>query len=370
MSRRWDDKAVERLLVVLPSWVGDAVMATPLLAALRHVPRVRGAEIVGYMRPGLDEVLTGGASIDRFVVGRPSGWAGPWREGRRLAREVDADAAVLLPNSWRLALTVAAAGVAERVGYAHDGRGVLLTRRVPAKPGTTRRTPVSAVDYYLWIATALGAPPEATADRRVRLGMTAQQRQAAETILSRAGIVAWERFALLNPGANREDKRWPAKRFGALAIELQRRFGARSLVNGSPAEREVVARVCATAAGAKPVNLVEAGITLGSLKGLCARAALVVTNDTGTRHVAAGMGCHDEAARGAATLLPQPSSSPSPAIVSLFGPTDPRWARLDYSSEVEVIARDGRMGSITIDEVVAACERLMAPRALPAATSP
>ncbi|MFM7799032.1 MAG: glycosyltransferase family 9 protein [Planctomycetota bacterium] len=285
---------IARLLVVLPSWVGDAVMATPALRALRE--SLAGARIELMGRPGLEAVLAGLPTFDAFHTHDMRGWLGPFTGAGRF-RAMRFDAVLLLPNSPRSGLFALATGARMRLGWARDGRGWMLTHGLtPPKD----RSPRSAVDWYADLAAwALQRP---VTDRVVALGCTDEQREAGARLLE--GLP--RPITLLNPGANREDKRWPAERFGELARRLLAARGGTVCVTGGPAEREVVERVV-KASGDAAVNLIDRGVTLGSLKTAIGMADLLVTNDTGPRHLAAGMGTR---------------------CVSLFGPTDPRWAAL------------------------------------------
>lgn len=316
---------VERLLVVLPSWVGDAVMATPALRALRRwLPDAR-IELTG--RPGLEAVLAGLSTFDAFHTHDMRGWLGPFTGVGRF-RAARFDAVLLLPNSPRSALFAFATGAPRRVGWARDARGWLLTHGLPAPRD---REPRSAVDWYAdLVAWALQRPLD---DRAVALACTPPQRDQGERLLE--GLP--RPITILNPGANRADKRWPAERFGELAKRLTSARGGAVCVTGGPAETEVVRRVVETAAGAA-VSLIDRGVHLGSLKAALGMADLLVTNDTGPRHLAAGMGT---------------------ACVSLFGPTDPRWAALhepgDRLREIRVLAEPFLPERLVADRVARFC---------------
>ena len=151
-------------------------------------------------------------------------------------------------------------------------------------------------------------------------------------VLARAGVGAGEVFALIKTGANNPAKRWPVERFGAIGAELARERGLRVLVTGSPDERELVENVTRAvneevardggrgrsgqerATGQHAVSLTACGVTLGALKAILSeregsrsRCRVLITNDTGPRHIAAAFGV---------------------PTVTLFGPTDPRWTTL------------------------------------------
>lgn len=298
-------RGVERLVVACPSWVGDCVMATPALRALRQA--LPEARITLLARPGLEALLAGAPWFDEIIVASNRGWLDPFRLGAQI-RDLRADAALLLPNSFRSAGTVWLSRIPRRIGYSRDGRGWMLTDRLPSPDP---RRPVPAVDYYAALtAWALGV---ATIERRMELFVTDEQQQAADALL--AGVD--KPFALLNPGGNRADKRWPIERFAAVAAELSRQHGLAIVVSGAPAEAVLLDQL-ATVSSVPVLNLASRGVTLGSLKSAIQRSAIVITNDTGPRHLA--------------VALDRP-------VVTLFGPTDHRWTTVNHSRERIVLAQ-------------------------------
>jgi heptosyltransferase-2 len=314
-----------RLLVVLPSWVGDAVMATPALRALRE--RLPDTRIEAMGRRGLDAVLAGLPHLDAFHTHAMRGWLGPFTGIGRF-RAMGFDAVLLLPNSPRSALFALATGARTRLGWGRDGRGWLLTHALPAPRDQVAR---SAVDWYAdLIAWATQRPLH---DRTVALSCTPQQHAEGEHLL--AGLP--RPITLLNPGANRADKRWPAERFAELARLLHQARGGSVCVTGGPNEAPLVRQVV-DAAGGAAVDLIARGVTLGSLKAALGMADLLVTNDTGPRHLAAGMGTR---------------------CVTLFGPTDPRWTTLHErpgpAREITLVAEPFLPAELMADRVARLC---------------
>src|SRR6516162_10047633 len=128
------------LAVFLPNWIGDAVMATPALRALRA--HFRGARMVGVLKPYVAGVLEGGDWFDELVCIQGRSWsqslpAVAWR-----LRRSGVELAVLLPNSFRSALAAWLGGCRRRVGYARYGRSPLLTDALePVRDEQGRRTP-------------------------------------------------------------------------------------------------------------------------------------------------------------------------------------------------------------------------------------
>jgi len=331
-----------RLLIVLPSWVGDAVMATPSLRVIREA--LPGAFIGGLARPGIDEVLAGSPFFDEMHVDRAVGMMGPKRVAARI-RHRRYDAALLLTNSFSTALISRLAGIPQRIGYDRDARGVLLTdaltppRRRDTPPFNRGEgdpggwAPVPACEYYFTLAQhflkglgriAGGRAGRAAIERMgpLELAVLTEDELAADELLRRARVPTSVRdapsFVVLNPGGNDEPKRWPADRFAALADYLSSHHRLIVLINGAPGEAELVARISAMCRPeTRRVELPKYGVTLGTLKALISRSRLVVTNDTGPRHIAAALG--------------RP-------VITLFGPTDHRWTSIPFLDEIRLLA--------------------------------
>jgi heptosyltransferase II len=313
-----------RLLVMCPSWVGDAVMATPALRLLRDA--MPGGFIGGLVRPGIDEVLAGTEFFDEVHVERAAGVMGPKHAAAKV-RPRRYDAALLLTNSFSTALTTRIAGIPRRVGYNRDARGLLLTDKLEApKRPDGRWAPIPAVSYYLHAAAwfldpSLPRCPAMTEAAGVwmELATTPEQRERGEAALAQAGITHGAPIAVLNPGGNNPGKRWPAERYGAVGRHLIEQHGCLVLVSGSPGEVELCGSVASAIGHPRAVNLAAVGVRLGWLKAIVERARIMVTNDTGPRHIAAALGV---------------------PVVSLFGPTDPRWTTIPAPGGETVLVAD------------------------------
>lgn len=340
----------------MPSWVGDAIMATPALRQVRSA--MPGAFVGALVRLGIDEVLDGTDLFDEVHVERAVGVMGPKRVAAVL-RSRRYEAALLLANSFSSALTARLAFIPRRVGYARDARSLLLTDRLaPPRRPDGRWAPTPAVTYYWNAACALVGRPERVPwdalppAARLELGVTPAQQDAADALLARAGVSPGARLAVLNPGGNNAAKRWPADRFAEVARRLRERRGMTPVVAGAPAEADLADAVAADA-GVGVVALPGLGLTLGALKGVVRRAAIMLTNDTGPRHIAAALGV---------------------PVVTLFGPTDPRWTTIPAPAGEAVIVADPtlppgeicddhpercRIDRIGIDDVWSAIDRLL-----------
>lgn len=323
------DAEPTRLLLVLPTWVGDAIMATP---AIRLIRASRPGALVGVLaRPGIDTLLEGTGLFDEAHVERAVGMMAP-KSAAAKVRMRRYNAAVLFKNSFSAALAVRMAGIPRRVGYARDARGMLLTDGLsPPMTPSGEWAIVPAVEYYLALArfylgltmattTGRGVGPGAgpaepgvadtmAGEPRLELAVTPADELAGAEVLARAGLdpLAAPPLAVLNPGGNNEAKRWPIDRFAAVADFLAQEHGLVVLVNGSPGERPLAESLVAMCAHSRAISLPSHGVTLGALKAITSRCRIMVTNDTGPRHIAAALGV---------------------PVVSLFGPTDHRWTSI------------------------------------------
>jgi len=341
--------ASRRLLVVMPSWVGDCVMATPVLRAVRAhcAAGDRGTFIAAYLRPHLSPLFESGGLFDACVAGRPGGFLGPGSEARRL-RAHGFDTALVLPNSFRAAWTIWLARIPRRIGYDRDKRGWLLSDRVPCPTPAGWHQPIPLIEYYLKLVAPFGVKPPDDASP----GLAPAEVETARTrnLLAAQGLDPARPIALLNPGASKPGKRWPADRFAALADRLHDTHDIQVVINGSPEERGLTRDVVGRIRRAKTLDLAQNETTLAMLAALCGLAELVVTNDTGTRHIAAAVGF--ERLR---------NNEPAPGIVTIFGTVHPEWTTLNYAKERELFDRNtGRIDAIGLDEVTEACHKVIA----------
>ena len=144
-----------KIAVFLPNWVGDAVMATPALSAIRR--RWPDGEVVAVLRPYVADVLEGTGLVDRVIDWDPrdkTHESSGWKLARQLRRE-RFDAAVLFPNSLRSGWMAWLSGATRRIGFARDARRWLLTDPIPV---TSRGVPHPVLDDYLRLAAELDCP--------------------------------------------------------------------------------------------------------------------------------------------------------------------------------------------------------------------
>ncbi len=294
----------QRIVVFAPNWVGDAVMFTPALRAIRQ--RFADAHISLLGRPAPTATLTPNPWTDEIVV-----FKGGVLASARALRRGRFDLAVLGPNSFRSALVARLGGVRRRVGYDRDGRELLLTDRIPPRRDAGGEfAVVPAIDYYLALAGHLGCDID---DKRMELAVAEADAAFAGTMLDKVEADKARPIVLLNPGASYgSSKVYPAKRFAAVADALIERRRAQIVINAGPNEHPIAAAVEDAMEHPPILNLAFVPNTLGLLKAMVRISDLMITNDTGPRHFAAAFGV---------------------PVVTIFGPTDPAWTEIYYDRE-------------------------------------
>lgn len=305
-----------RMLVRCPNHVGDVVMATPGLAALRAAHPA--AEIVAQLPAPLAPLLEGAGLVDA-IWPLPSPSAGRlalFREARRIAAH-HFDLGVAIPESISSALLMRLGCVRHVVGFARDPlRSALLHERVPADPAWGRRRLVSRERFVLRLVEAVGAKPAAGPPRLV-LATTEQEALRLDAVMRPLGLpldaLRTARPVVIAPGAGYGDaKCWPPESFGALADALIARGRVVVLV-GAPGEHARLAAVRRAMRGA-PIVL-DGALDLGALKVLLRHAGLLVANDAGTRHVAAAFGVPSVVFFGPTTVAKTPDNLERVAVL-------------------------------------------------------
>jgi heptosyltransferase-2 len=326
--------------------------------------RVRAAFPTAHITAGMRPYLRPLAGTDLFddIVDTPraQGLAEAWRQVRAMRRS-RFDLAIVLPNSLATGLVPFLAGVPWRLGY-RQGRPWLLNlgpsaqvrRRWWQRRSGPRRYPMPMPQYYEELLDVIGLPP---IDRHPRLSIDPADAAWVGQHLRTLGIAEGTPLLLLVVGANfGASKLWPPERFAALARTMQQQHGMRALVLVGPAEVELGERI---AKDGDAIALSRPVLPLDKLKALVARGTLMVTGDTGPRHLA--------------VAFDRP-------VVCLMGPNDPNYT--NYCLERQVVVRKDLpcspcqrkvcplqhhrcMRDITVEEVVAAGLQLMGATAPP-----
>ena len=280
-----------KIAIRAPNWLGDAVMALPAMEAVRRA--MPDAFLAVAAIPSVAPVFEEDTSARPDSVVTVS-------HRRAEARELRAggfDAILLLPNSFRTALTARRAGIPERWGFAVNMRTPLLTKRV-----SVPRTTVHQSAYYLELVRGLGMAAEA---RPPRVAVKPQTAGRATSLLESYGAAgAASPIVGFAPGAAYgHAKRWPPSRVTELIVRLSRERGAACVLLGAPSDRDAGREIeSSLPSDVRAINLI--GRTgLREFAGVLARCRAFVSNDSGGMHLAAAMGV---------------------PVTAIFGPTDER----------------------------------------------
>lgn len=277
-------KAIKRLLIRSTNWIGDAIMTTPAVRAIRR--NFPNARISMLAKPWVAPVFAHSPHVDEIIVfdagGRHAGVFGTLRLAKDL-RKGRYDAAILLQNAIEAAIIAFLAGIPRRIGFDTDGRRLLLTHPV-------RRTKaikaIHQTGYYLKILEGAGM----TAGRpTLELHLDPADIRRAAQMRAEFGIAPGRPLIGLNPSATfGPAKQWFPERYAALGDLLNKQLGALILIFGGPSDRELGRTI--TGLMSAPAIDLSGRTSLGEAMALIDRCTAFVTNDSGLMHVAAALG--------------------------------------------------------------------------------
>ncbi len=314
-------KTVTRILVKMPNWVGDCVMATPALALIKTA--IPHAEIHLLARPSVAGILQDNPHTSQVIIANDRDI--PAHILNQI-KSTDYAAITLLTNSLRSAWLARQLRIKRRIGFNREGRGLLLTHKLPYNPHewqtptpkplsrksikpTTKPLPPGQprhmVEYYLKLARATvealngDLNRAANMDFSMNLPLSRNAEEKVARLLRDAGIQG-KTLIGINPGAAAGPaKRWPPQHLGR-TIEILGRPDWAFISTASPAERHLNDAVQQVTE--YPIHTLGEQVTLRELPALISRFSLLISNDSGPMHIAA--------ARNVPTI-------------AIFGPTDP-----------------------------------------------
>lgn len=269
------------------------------IPALREIRRThRDWQLTVLARPWIADLYSREEFCDRIVIyenqGRHKGPAGKLRLARELRAE-KFERAILLQNAFDAALLAWAARIPERIGYARDARGLLLTSSVAVPE--RGEIPAHQRYYYLELLRRAGLSAAIPECGDIRLGGIEAAVEAGRAQWRRRGLPAAPWIGVSPGAAYGGAKCWPPERFAAAARELAEEFDSHVAVFGSSAETEP-ARFIANAVGERG-HCLAGETSLAEFIELAAACSLYLTNDSGPMHVAAALGVPTVAVFGA-----------------------------------------------------------------------
>ena len=276
-------KEIKRLLIRSTNWIGDAVMTTPAVRAIRH--NFPNAHISMLAKPWVAPVFAYSPHVDEIIIYEANGRHRGIRGTVRLAKDLRAyrfDAVILLQNAIEAALIAFMAGIPNRIGFDTDARRLLLTHPVRC---TRSIKSIHQTGYYLKMIEGAGL---VGGGQHLELSIGTEDRQRAERTLSAHGITPDRRVVGLNPSATfGPAKQWFPERYAALGDRLNSSLDATILLFGGPSDRKLgqdISRMMAA-----PAIDLSGRTSLGEAMALIDRCNAFVTNDSGLMHVAAAL---------------------------------------------------------------------------------
>lgn len=344
---RLKDSSRAHILIRAANWVGDAVMTTPVVRAVRsNFPRAR---ITVLAKPWVVPVYQNNPHVDHVMVYENQGRHKMGLGTLRLAKDMRFqrfDLAILMQNAFEAALLAFLARIPERLGYNTDARAMLLNRCIKMDPSLKKG---HLIDYYLAILSSAGLD---IAGRELELYPDPRDREWVQRFLDEQALSGPGRPVLgINPGATGGTaKRWFPERYAQLASGLAARHQTRVIIFGGPADRELGDEICAMAQGAC-INM--AGRTsLSKAFALIGALNLFVTNDSGLMHVAAALNVNQVAVIGSTDHIATAPANKNSVIVRQPVPCSPclkKQCPTDHKC----------MDKITVDMVMAPCNSFL-----------
>jgi len=349
-----DPDRIRKIVVRGTNWVGDAVMSVPALREIRRV--FCRSHITLVVKPWVRDVYSSVDFVDEVL---PFDTAGAHRGaiGRlRIARELrnrQFDLAILLQNAFDAALIAWLSGIPRRLGYARDGRSLLLTHRCRVDPEVRRR---HQVYYYLDLLSGCGLlPPRLWHQEEyvpsIAIGVDPHHREAARVLLGESGKAETEELIGLNPGAAYGPaKRWLTERYAAVADHFASKYGFRVAIFGAAGEVRIAEEIAGLM---KSRPLILAGrTTLGQLMALIKECRLLITNDSGPMHLAAALQVAQVAIFGSTSETATGPLDPRSRVVKSQAECSPCFLRkcpIDFRC----------MTGIQVDQVIETAERVL-----------
>jgi ADP-heptose:LPS heptosyltransferase len=291
----------ERILLIRPDHLGDMLLTTPAIRALRAArPEAElhaliggwSADVLGAY-PEIDLVLTldfpGFSRVAKQNVQSPYQLA--LATANRLRRIGYSSAVILRPDHWWGALVAKLAGIPVRIGYDLPQVSAWLTERIPHEHQHAVRQNTRLVARWTGLLK--------DSDLEYRYPVKAEDTAYVDGYLEQWGIAAGNRLICIHAGSGTSVKQWPEDRWSAVADTLADQLDARIVLTGGDHEVAAALRI---ADGMSHQPIIMAGDTrIGQLAALFAQAALTLGPDSGPLHLAAAVGT---------------------ATVTLFGPAD------------------------------------------------
>ncbi len=273
---------IENILIKETNWIGDVIMTLPALEYIKKLfPQTRISVLI---KQEIADLLKNNPFIDEIIpYHHRLGFRGLIDKLKTIKdiRHRYFALAVIFPNSFESALWMFAARIPMRLGANTDGRGILLTHKIPPRTAN-----VHQLDYFRQIARALG---KSEITKHPKTYVAQDEKKWAENFLRQHGIDSQYHLVGINPGAAYGPaKRWLPERFAELSTKLIENQRAQIIIFGDEKEVEL-SNFIQNRIKNNVLNLCGK-TTLAQLSALIEKCSVFVTNDTGPMHLAASLG--------------------------------------------------------------------------------
>lgn len=276
----------KKILVLRYRFIGDTILTVPFLRNLRRAEP--DAYIAWVVAPGSSEVVQGVPYVDDLIYWDPPTIHADSRGKHRtlgakmqFIKELRAkrfDKVYVLKRSLSSAIMGLLTGARERVGFDTEGRGLLLTKKVPYRSGNHE------VQNFLDVLRADGVP---VVDDQLEAWLSVEEKAFAARFLADLGVQPDEPLIGIHPFAANPTRAWHEDNFVELANALQQVYGGKVLLFGGKGDRELAD---AMSRRISPTPLLAVGsTTIRQSMGLLARCRFLVCNDSGIMHLAASL---------------------------------------------------------------------------------
>ena len=276
---RWDWNNVRKVLVVRLRSIGDTVLATPSLFALKRF--LPNAQVDILVEDWVAPVLDNHPHVDNVIALERGGFMTRARVAREL-RAANYDVVYNLHGGTTATFLTRATGARHRVGFKSYQYGQLHNHQAPSPLLIWEQQKTHSVEQQLALLGWTGVP---VTDRpRTSLGISPKAAESVDRLLNQAGL-SEQNIALIHPAAAFATKQWASQNF-ARVIEFLAERGFTSVAVAAPNEQALLEQLRSETS----TKVVTLALSLPEVTALAARSQLFVGNDSGIAHIAAAVG--------------------------------------------------------------------------------
>ena len=287
-----------KIVIRVPNWIGDGIMSLPAIQSVKkNFPE---AEIWVATREWLKDIFFNHEYIDRLIpLLKENSISNFYKNIQKLKKE-NFDIGILFTNSFSSALLFSLSKIPQRLGYAKEGRGFLLTETVKLKNNFKEHQ----VYYYLNLLENLGFTIQ---EPSLHLKIRKEELEWVNELLRQLKISPKSLIIGMNPGSfYGSAKRWPIENFAKLGIKFANELNAKVFIFGSKKEKFLRNKLSDLTGNNRNIYNFIGKTTLRELIALISKCQLFISNDSGPMHIANAL------------RIP---------IIAIFGPTNPEQTR-------------------------------------------